>query len=181
MRGFSAIGAAVALAWLMPAAGHAAGQPDAAASNTRVGQPVAVACDEPGPGYRPQRPHRVVRVHVRHRRHRRPVIVMPYPPPVVVPAYYNTGIPSPYDTAYDRAMTLHFRSPFVTGLIDPEPGYPPTPAVFGVQPYRYRAGPAVYQYDGMIGEYVVLSQYDAARALPPEPPPPPPAPAPIVR
>ena len=179
MRAFSAIGAALALGWLIPATGHAETQPSAAAVNTQLRQPAAASCDEPGPGYRPHRPvHRVVR-HVRHRRPRRLAAVpaLPYPPPI----YYNTGIPSPYDTAYDRAMTLHFRSPFVTGLVDPEPGYPHTPPVLGVQPYRFRSGPAVYQYDGSIGEYVVLSAYDAARALPPAPPPPPPAPPPPGR
>ena len=87
-------------------------------------------------------------------------------PPFVAPVYYNTGIPSPWDSAYDRAMTLHFRSPFVSGEIDPEPGYPHTPPVLAVGPYRFQSGPAVYQYDGITGQYIMLSQYDAHRVYP---------------
>ena len=162
MRAFCAIAAAVVWALLMPTASRADAPGPAAAS--------AAAPDCKCP--RVHRPHRVVRRHVRHHRHRRAVAALPYPPPLLAPAYYNTGIPSPYDTAYDRAMTLHFRTVFVSGMFDPEPGYPHTPPVRAVQPYRYRAGDTVYQYDGLIGEYVALAQYDGVRALPPPPLPP---------
>jgi hypothetical protein len=154
MRALSAIGAAFVIACLTPAASRA----DAPGPGPAAAAPAAPGCK--CPQVRRARPHR----HVRHYRRARPrYAVVPAPPPLL---YYNTGIPSPYDTAYDRAMTLHFRTPFVTGHVDPEPGYPHTPPVFGVQPYRFVSGPAVYQYDGLIGEYVELAQYDAHRALP---------------
>jgi len=153
MRALVAIGAAFVMAWLIPAASRADAPGPGAA-------PAAAAAA--APGCKCPRPHR----HVRHHRrvHKRMVAMLP--PPPVAPEYYNTGLPSHWDSAYDRAMTLHFRTPFVTGHIDPEPGYPHTPPVFGVQPYRFVSGPAVYQYDGLIGEYVELAQYDAHRALP---------------
>jgi hypothetical protein len=87
-------------------------------------------------------------------------------PPPVMPVYYNTGIPSPWDPAYDRAMTLHFRSPFVTAIVEPEPGYPHTPPVRAVAWYRYGSGSTVYQYDGITGQYIALSQADAWRFYP---------------
>ena len=79
------------------------------------------------------------------------------------PDYYNPLLPSTLDTAYDRAMTLHFRSPAVTDTYLAEPGWPPTPPVRGVFPYRVRAWGAVYDYDGLIGQYVALARYDARR------------------
>jgi hypothetical protein len=76
------------------------------------------------------------------------------------PAYYNPGLPSPYDTAYDRAMVLHFRGPIVSGHYNPEPGYAQTPPVAGIQRYRLQPGINVLQYDGLIGEYVQLAVND---------------------
>jgi hypothetical protein len=151
MRVLVAIGAAVVMAWLVPSASRA----DAPG-------PTAAAPAQPGCRCLPPRPHR----HVRHHRrvHKRMIAMLP--PPPIAPIYYNTGIPSPSDSAYDRAMTLHFRSPFVTGVADPEPGYPHTPPVRAVAWYRYPSGPAVYQYDGITGEYIALSQYDAQRVFP---------------
>jgi hypothetical protein len=106
-----------------------------------------------------------VRYHAAHRRHWVPVAVAPPPP-------YDPPIPSPWNTAYDRAMTLHFRSPAVSGSYLLEPGFPPTPPVVGIQHYRVPAGPVVYQYDGVTGEYIQLAQRDAQLAFPPVPPPP---------
>jgi hypothetical protein len=106
--------------------------------------------------------------HARHfvrRWHRRPVSVARVPPPV--PVYFNTGIPSTLNPGYDRAMVLLFRSPAVSGIYTDDPGYPVTPVVGGVEPYQYDACCAVFQYDGMTGQYVQLSQYDAARVPPP--------------
>jgi hypothetical protein len=153
MRALVAIGAAFVMAWLIPAASRADAPGPGAA-------PAAAAAA--APGCKCPRPHR----HVRHHRrvHKRMVAMLP--PPPVAPEYYNTGLPSHWDSAYDRAMTLHFRSPFVTGVADPEPGYPHTPPVRAVAWYRYPSGPAVYQYDGITGEYIALSQYDAQRVFP---------------
>jgi hypothetical protein len=81
------------------------------------------------------------------------------------PDYYNPMLPSAYDTAYDRAMTLHFRSPAVTNTYLAESGWPPTPPVRGLFPYRVRAWGGIYQYDGVIGQYVALAQSDARRVL----------------
>lgn len=160
MRALIAIAAAFVVACLIPAPSRA---------------------DAPGPGVaaaKPDckcpraRPHRVVRKY-----RRAPSRMIAALPPPVAPIYYNTGIPSPWDPAYDRAMTLHFRSPFVTGIVDPEPGYPHTPPVRAVSWYRFASGPTVYQYDGITGQYIALSQYDARRVYPviaaaaPAPPP----------
>ena len=148
MRALIAIGAAFVMACLIPAPSRA---------------------DAPGPGVAAAKPdckcprvraHRVVR----HRRVAKRMIAAV--PPPVAPVYYNTGIPSQWDPAYDRAMTLHFRSPFVTGIVEPEPGYPHTPAVRAVAWYRFASGPTVYQYDGITGQYIALSQYDAYRLYP---------------
>jgi hypothetical protein len=145
-----AIGAAFVMAWLVPTASRADAPGPAAAAPAKPG------CKCP--------PKRVQR-HVRHHRRVAKRTVAMVPPPVA-PIYYNTGIPSPWDSAYDRAMTLHFRSPFVTAIVDPEPGYPHTPAVRAVAWYRFASGPTVYQYDGITGQYIALSQYDAYRVYP---------------
>ena len=62
-------------------------------------------------------------------------------------------------------MMLHYRSPPVSGLYRPEPGYPATPPIYGVHPYRgqYAPGQPVFQYDGLIGEYVQLARNDPAQ------------------
>jgi hypothetical protein len=54
----------------------------------------------------------------------------------------------------------------VTGIYHAERGWPPTPPINGLYPYRVRAWGAVYQYDGLIGQYVALAQPDAARVAP---------------
>jgi len=73
-------------------------------------------------------------------------------PNVAPPDPYNPYLPGTYDTAYDRAMTLHFRSPAVTDTYVSERGWPPTPPINGLFPYRVRAWGGVYQYDGLIGQ-----------------------------
>jgi hypothetical protein len=96
-----------------------------------------------------------------------------------VPPPYNPLLPHPLDTAYDRGMVLHLRHPAVSGFRVVEPGYPPTPPIAGVLPYRVPAYAGVYQYDGLTGQYVRLAQRDAVRSgVPIEPLPPPPAPPP---
>jgi len=111
--------------------------------------------------------HRRVHARVRHYR-------APLPPKAVVaiagPDYYNVLIPSPWDTAYDRIVVTHFRSPTVTGFYNPEA---PRPTWHGVLPYRIRTGDAVLQYDGLIGRYVPLAHEDAALIAAAVPPPPP--------
>ena len=62
-------------------------------------------------------------------------------------------------------MTLHFRSPAVSGSYLVELGWPSTPPVLGIVPYRVRDERGVHQYDGLIGAYVVLARSDASRAL----------------
>jgi len=114
---------------------------------------------------------------VRHvvRRMRRPIrriapaLVAMTPAPAV---YYNPLLANPWDS--DRAMVLHYRSPPVAGIYYPDPGYTATPDVAGVQFYKLAANGAVYQFDGLVGQYVALAAADAARALPPAPPAPPP-------
>src|SRR4029077_1747695 len=113
------------------------------------------------------------RFHARRRVHPVPVAFAPLPP-------YDPPIPAVWDTAYDRAMTLHFRSPEVSGTWVDEPGFPHTPAVHGIQAYRVQVGGAVMQYDGLLGDYVPLAQADARRAFPPGAPVPV-APPPIAR
>jgi hypothetical protein len=149
MRALIAIGAAFVMACLVPAAARADAPGPTAA-------PAKPGCKCP-----PVRAHR----HVRHYRHASKRVIAAGPP-LVAPVYYNTGIPSPWDPAYDRAMTLHFRSPFVSAIVDPEPGYPHTPPVRAVAWYRFASGPTVYQYDGITGQYIALSQYDAHRVYP---------------
>jgi len=96
------------------------------------------------------------------RRHYAPPIALLPPPP---PPPYNAVIPSTWDSAYDRAMMLHYRDRAVTGVVIDETGYPHTPPVQRGWLYRVRSGPTVLQYDGMAGAYVPLAQADAARAL----------------
>lgn len=164
MRLFRAVIAATLMAGLAPAAAWADGMP-------------------PAPGCHCLRP---VRHHVRHKRHyvrhvRRAVRVAVAPLPPAPVSYYNPLLPSTWNSDYDRAMALHFRSPPVNGIYYPDPGYAATPPVAGVMPYKIRAYGTVYQYDGMAGGYVALAQADAVRALPPPPPPlPPPAAPPPV-
>src|SRR5439155_26437276 len=102
MRALSAIAAAFLIGWVAPAPSHA-GEPvaDLGAAAALAPMP-SVACDEPGPGYRPAaRPKRhVVRRYVRHRRHWPPPPIVLLPPP---PLHYNPVLPGPYDSAYDRA------------------------------------------------------------------------------
>jgi hypothetical protein len=148
MRALIAIGAAFVMTCFIPAASRA----DAPGP--------AVAAVKPDCKCPRARPHRVVR---HHRRVAKRMVAM-LPP--IAPVYYNTGIPSPWDSAYDRAMTLHFRSPFVTAIVDPEPGYPHTPPVRAVAWYRFASGPTVYQYDGITGQYIALSRYDAHLVYP---------------
>jgi hypothetical protein len=159
MRPLYAIAALVLVAGLIPVAGYADGMPPT--------KPAAL----------PRCPCPPVR-HVRHVRHiyrhhyvrhwrRRPVplvAVVPLPP-------YNAPIPWPWDTAYDRGMTLHFRSYAVSGTWTGNPGFPYTPPIVPVEWYREpAAGGAVFQYDGLTGEYVRLAAVDAVRALPLAPP-----------
>ena len=170
MRPFSAISAAFLIVCAVSAIGRAdtppAVAPPAVAAAV-VSPPPAPSCLCHPRLHHVWRRHRRVR-HVRYWRHRqvvRVVVVRPPPPP------YNPWLPTADDSAYDRAMTLHFRSPMVTGIALAEPGYPPTPPVRGIYPYRYAAGPAAFQYDGITGEYIALSQYDARRIVPPPPVP----------
>ena len=159
MRPLGAITAAFLFACAIPLSGHAGGLP---AATGATAQPPAFACDGP-PARQAWRPHRHhVRHHAWHRRHGPAPRIAAAPPPP-----YDPPIPSPWDSAYDRAMTLHFRSPAVTGSYLLEPGYPPTPPVLGIQHYRVPAGPVVFQYDGVTGQYIQLAQRDAQRAFPP--------------
>ena len=172
MRLFSAIGAAFLIAGVAPATSHADTAPAVAAT---ASQPAAPGCHCPvkltmglhhrHAGRYAGRPHRHVRFHAGYWRRWRPARIAVAPPPFYWPPYYNPPIPSPEDSAYDRGMTLLFRSPAVSGFYIAEPGYPPTPPILGVQPYRFQAGGAVFQYDGITGECIMLSQYDALRAL----------------
>ena len=169
MRTLCAIGVAFLIACAVPATGRA----DAPGPG---GAPAAKpAKSEPDVQRRAVRPRRHVRHHVRYH----------VPPPLaavpVTPVYYNPALPYPWDSAYERGMVLHFTSPPVSGLYRPEPGYPPTPPIVGWHYYRVQSGPVVYQYDGLIGEYVQLARNDPAHgfvvaAAPPAPPPPPPVP-----
>jgi hypothetical protein len=168
MRPLSAIAGLLLMAGMMPVASFADGMPPA----TSAALP---RCPCP--------PVRHVR-HVRYRHHyvrhwRRPLVPLVAVAPL---PYYNAPIPWPWDTAYDRGMTVHFRSPEVSGTWTGDPGFPPTPPIVPVEWYREpAAGGAVFQYDGLTGEYVRLAAVDAIRALPPAPPPPPPPPMPVAR
>lgn len=162
MRPLGAIAALLLIAGMVPATSYADGMPAAKAT-------ALPRCPCP--------PVRHVR-HVRYRHHyvrhwRRPLVplvaVAPLPP-------YNAPIPWPWDTAYDRGMTLHFRSAAVSGTWTGEPGFPPTPPIVPVEWYREPAADgAVLQYDGLTGEYIRLAAVDGLRARPaPGAPPPPP-------
>ena len=169
MRPLGAIAAIVLLAGMMPATSYADGPgPGAAPEAAKPG------CRCPGV--------RHVRHYVRHRayhaRLRRGILVVP----TVPVAAYDPPLPSPWDTAYDRGMTLHFESAAVSRTYTGEPGWPPLPAIRSVGPYRKQVGGVVLQYDGMIGEYVQLAQADAHMVLlppPPAAPAPPPAAVPV--
>ncbi len=93
---------------------------------------------------------------------------MPPPPP---PLNYNTWLPGPYESGYDQFMTLHFRTPAVSGVYGLDSGnLTATPPVPAVQPYRMETAVAtVMQYDGLTGQYIQLSQYDAHRVVVPLP------------
>ena len=162
MRPLDAIAAGLMLACAVPAVGRADGYPPI---------PTAAAVAAPSCPCPPR--HNVWRAHrVRHYvRHWAP---WPPPPPPPVAVWYDPPIPSPWDPAYDRAMVLHYRSPWVSGIFLAEPGYPPTPPVHGVRHYRVVTGGTVVQYDGMADGYVPLSQWDSRQvvaAMPPAAPP----------
>jgi hypothetical protein len=161
MRLYSAIATAFLIACAVPATSRA-DDPQSAAS--AVSQTPAPGCNCPRVQHRHAwRPHRHARHHARHWRHGWPTPIALLGPPV----YYDPPIPSPWDSAYDRAMTLHFRSPEVSGSYVGEPGFPHTPPIRGIQHYRVQAGAAVLQYDGLTGQYIRLAQSDAQRAFPP--------------
>ena len=124
------------------------------------GRPVPRSANVPAPYHSGARRHRRSLATVRHYRSGPDKAI------AVAPDTYNPRLPSPFDTAYDRAMTLHFRSLAVTGTYRAERGWPPTPPIHGLYPYRVRAWGTVYQYDGMIGQYVALALPDAARVAP---------------
>ena len=156
MRMFSAIGALILIACAAPATSRADGPAPGA------GPAVAPGCRCPGVRHA-MRPHRYVR-HVRHWRRGHPVVALL---PAGPPPLYDPPIPDPWDPAYDRAMTLHFRSPEVSGTYTGEPGLPHTPPIHGIQSYRVQVGGGVLQYDGLTGQYIKLARADAARAFPP--------------
>lgn len=175
MRVLGTVGAAFLIAFAIPAASRADGPAPAGGAAASA---AATAPDCKCPTVQKRRAVRPRR-HARHHRRWHPPPIAVAPAPALPSVYYNPGIPSPYNTAYDRAMVLHFRSPIVSGLYDPEPGYPQTPPVAGVRPYRVPAGATVTQYDGLIGEYVQLAADDpshefalAAAGHPANPPPP---------
>lgn len=171
MRAFGAIGAAFLIACAVPAAGRADAPGPGGGAAAR---PATPDCKCPQVQRRAAPPRRQ---HVRYRKHLHPPPIAVVPAPFT-PVYYNPALPSPYDTAYDRGMVLHFRSPPVSGFYRPEPGFPPTPPIAGVHHYRVQPGPVVLQYDGLIGEYVQLAQNDPAQVhvAAPVPAPPPPLP-----
>jgi hypothetical protein len=161
MRLLTAIGAAALLACATAAPSRADSVTSDNAADASLPRAAPAACDEPGPRYRGtlHRTHRV-RVHAGYARRRLPG------PPVAAfdaDAYYNPLLPGTFDTAYDRAMVLHFRSPPVTDTYLAEPGFSPTPPVHGLFPYRMQAWGTVYDYDALIGQYVRLAPPDAAR------------------
>ena len=164
MRLYSVIGAAFVIACAAPATSHADGPPTAASA---VAQPAAPGCNCPRVQHRHVwRPHRHVRHYARHWRYQWPTPIALGPRVI-----YDPPIPSPWDSAYDRAMVLHLRSPDVSGIYVAEPGFPPTPPVRGIQHYRVEAGGAVLQYDELTGQYIRLAQTDAQRAFPTAPAP----------
>jgi len=164
MRPFSVMTAAFLLACAVPMPGHA-DSPQSPAS--AIAQPAAPGCNCPRvQRHHAWRAHRYVRHYARHWRRA-------WPAPIALGArvIYDPPIPSPWDSAYDRAMVLHLRSPDVSGIYVAEPGFAPTPPVRGIQHYRVQAGGAVLQYDELTGQYIRLAQSDAQRAFPTAPPP----------
>jgi hypothetical protein len=116
-------------------------------------------------------------VHHRWRHgHRRPVYRAAVTPQV--PIYFAWNIPATSNPGYDRAMVLLLHSPAVSGIYTDDPGYPATPVVNGVAPYQRDVCCGVFQYDGTTGEYIQLSQADAAHAIRPPGDVPIPAPPP---
>jgi hypothetical protein len=153
MRLFCAIRATVLLVCAAATTSHADGLRSTDSSGAgSARQARLVACNCPVPVHRSTVRRQVFR-------YQEQVIV----PPVAPAETYNPWLPATHDTAYDRAMTLHFRSPAVTDTYRAERGEAPTPPIYGVLPYRARAYGGVYQYDGLIGQYVALAQPDAAR------------------
>jgi hypothetical protein len=158
MRSLVAIFAASLVGCALPAVSWAADPPDAVASgSSAMPNPAAPALCNCPPAH-VWRPHRHVRYHARHWRRHRPAPVL-----AVAPPPYNPLLPITTDSAYDRGMVLHDRSPAVRGTFVGDPGYPPTPPINGVYPYRVQSGPAVYEYDSMANGYVALSQWDSRR------------------
>jgi hypothetical protein len=152
MRPFAVITAVLLAASVLPAAARADGRPATSAT--------------------PLFPHwrATVRHHMRHamryRPHRRwSARVAPAPR---VPVYFAGMVPNTLNPGHDRAMVLLLRSPAVSGIYTDDPGYPATPVVAGA-PYQRDTCCGVFQYDGMTGQYIQLSQADAAH-LPPLPP-----------
>ena len=159
MRLFSAIRATVLLASAAAATSYA--ERFANADSPGYGRAQFASCD--CPGYRGGwGQHRYRWSYARNFRGWEPTPAFAPPPS---PDYYNPLLPSTYDTGYDRVMTLHYRSPAVTDTYLAEPGWPPTPPVRGLFPYRVRAWGGVYQYDGVVGQYIALAQSDARRVL----------------
>jgi len=165
MRVLSTIGALILVAFAAPATGRADAPP--------AGGPPAASVS--APGCHCPRPVR----HAWRRHHARRYARLAVPLVPVAPSpLYDPPIPSPDNPAYDRAMTLHFRSPEVSGTWVDEPGLPHTPPVVGIQHYRVQTAAAVLEYDGLTGEYIPLAQADARRLFPPvAAAPAPPAPA----
>jgi hypothetical protein len=162
MRLFCALRATVLLVCAAVTPGYADGlrTSDSSGSGGTLQARVA-ACNCPDTAYRPSvRRHYRPRSYVRQYQEQEWVSA-----PVAPPEQYNPYLPSTFDTAYDRAMTLHFRSAAVTDTYLSERGWPPTPPIQGVFPYRVRAWGAVYQYDGLIGQYVALARPDAAQVV----------------
>ncbi|HEX3953724.1 MAG TPA: hypothetical protein VHW90_09150 [Stellaceae bacterium] len=158
MRLICAVGAALLLACGFATASRAADPPDAATAPTP-------GCNCPAAAQHHVRPHRGSRMHARYRRRAPPRRYVMMPPPYLpTPMYYAPVIPTVYDSSYDRAMTLHYRSPEVTGIYDPDPGWPATPPPTPYQAYRgITPDGTVLQYDGLTGQYIPLSQWDARR------------------
>jgi hypothetical protein len=170
MRLYSAMAAALLITCAAPPASRADGLPAAAAPAAETPAP---GCRCPGYLRHARRAYR--HVWVRHWRHRRHFAVAFVPPPLIVP--YDPPIPAPWDSAYDRGMTLHFRSPVVSGSYIGEPWWPHTPPIRPFTAYRLASGGGVLQYDGLTGVYIPLAQVDARRFLPP----PAAEPVPLVR
>jgi hypothetical protein len=157
-----------------------------AAALIGLGLPAASRADGMPPGQVQVKKKVVHRVH--HRR-----VLARVPAVVGLPGPYDLHAvpPHPLDSAYEPAMVSYFRDVSITGYapgtaaayqVDdaghdvagiyyhrtswggaPVPHLPP-PAIDNF-PFRQYPGPAVLQYDGLIGEYVQLSSRDAALAM----------------